>query len=988
MPTNTREIGFEEFIENYLVHTNGYISRTSASYDKGNCLDSELFLRFVKETQPEQWEKLIDQYADEAGEKLLKRLDDELRNRGVLEVVRKGIEHRGLHIDCAYVKPASTLNEETLRLYEANIFSVTRQLRYSEQNENSIDMVLFLNGIPFTTIELKNQLTGQSVKNGMRQYQMDRDPKESLLSFKRCLVHFTIDTEVVFMTTQLKGLKTRFLPFNKGNRNSAGNPEVEGKYKTHYMWEDLFTRDSVMELIGRFLCIQTEEMADERGRSIKKETLIFPRYHQRDTVKRLEADVLANTKNQNYLIQHSAGSGKSNTIAWVAHRLADLHRDSDEAVFDTVVIVTDRRVLDRQLRDTVLQFEQVAGVVKPITENSEELRKALEQGERVIVTTLQKFPVIVKEVGALPGQRFAVIIDEAHSSQSGESSKHLKQVLQSDSLDDAAEQDDTKHVDTVEDMLNKEMRSRSAKKGNISFFAFTATPKQKTLELFGMQNPADGKFYPFSLYSMKQAIDEGFILDVLKNYTTYQTYFELRKQAEEDPAFEKGKAKRVLLHYVERHEHAIEKKVEIIVEHFVHQIANQINGHAKAMLVTKSRLHAVRYKLAFDAYLKKHGYRYGALAAFSGKVRDGEIDYTEASMNGFSENQTANQFKNEENKFLIVAEKFQTGFDQPLLTVMYVDKKLGGVNAVQTLSRLNRTYPGKKEVFVLDFVNDSELIKDAFQPYYTTTVLSEETDPDILHDLHRDVLNYGLFDETEIDQLCAAYFGGKDPGVLNGILDGYVQRFSERLVDEQEDFRSKAKEYIRKYAFISQIITYEETRLEKLYIFLRFLVKKLPFTPERLPVEVLDSIDMESYKIVKKGDVKIELEDEAGIIEPMSSSSRSMQEEEKELLSKIIRDVNDKFGTAFTDDDRVVMKDMATRLVENETLKATLQNNTRDAAKIKYDQMFQEELVSMLNRHFDFYKKLDSNKEIKDLVNSRMFDYVHKKLQDSPTAKD
>lgn len=987
MKTNTREVGFEEFIDIHLTFNNGYKTRNAKrDFDKVLAMDPELVLEFILKTQPKAWEKLTERHGESARDRFLQRLDEEITTRGLLDVFRKGVDDHGVHIDMAFFQPTTGLNKETLALYEGNILSVIRQVKYSDKNENSIDMVLFLNGLPIFTIELKNQLTGQSVQNGMRQYKTDRDPKEKLLSFKRCLAHFAVDTEVAFMTTRLNGLRTRFLPFNRGNNNSAGNPAVPEKYKTFYVWEDLWTRESVLELVGRFLCIQIEEKEDAKGKKTKEEKLVFPRYHQRDTVHRLENDAREHGGGRNYLIQHSAGSGKSNTIAWTAHRMSDLHNAEDAKVFDSVIIVTDRRVLDRQLQATIKQFEQTAGVVKAIEGTSEQLKEALESGEKIIISTLQKFPVIVESVGKLSGKNFAVIIDEAHSSQTGESSKSLKQVLEATSLDDAEKEDDDSKSESLEDMVLKEMRSRRSKTKNISFFAFTATPKQKTLEIFGMQNPVDGKFYPFSLYSMKQAIEEGFILDVLKNYTTYQTYFELRKKIQDDPEYTKKKAQRVILSYVERHEHAIDKKIEIMVEHFASQIAKEIDGRAKSMIVTKSRLHAVRYKLAMDKYLREHNYPFKALVAFSGAVKDGTIEYTETQMNGIPEKNTAEEFKKDEFKFLIVAEKFQTGFDQPLLAVMYVDKKLDGVNAVQTLSRLNRTNPDKDEVFVLDFVNDTEDIKEAFQPYYTTTVLSEATDPNVLHDLQRDIFHFSLFDEHEVDDFIEAYFAGTDPGRLNSLLDAFVVRFGEYLKDEQEDFRTKAKDYIHKYAFISQILNFDDTRLEKLYVFLRFLVKKLPFTPERLPLEVLESVDMESYKIVKTKEMKIALEDAEGSLEPMGSGQRGLVAEEKDFLSKIIKDVNDKFGTEFSDDDRVVMGDMAWRLADNETLQATLKNNTRDAAKIKYDQIFQEELISMLNRHFGFYKKLDENDELKSFVNQKIFDFVNKKVKEKNDA--
>ena len=980
MKTNIKEKGFEEYIESYLIEANGYRKGSASQYDKDFCLDKQLTLDFIKSQK--SWQKFSDQYGDEAEAKLLRRLDEEIAARGLLDILRSGISDHGVRFDLAYFKPETGLNEETKVQYESNILSVTRQVKYSNRNENSIDMVLFLNGLPIFTIELKNQLTGQSVINGTRQYKTDRDPKEKLLSFKRCLVHFAIDTEQAFMTTQLKGLSTRFLPFNKGVNNGAGNPVNPNGYKTAYVWEDVWTKDSILDLVGRFVHLQKEEREDDKGKKLIVESLIFPRYHQLDAVRRIIIDAKKNGAGKNYLIQHSAGSGKSNTIAWTAHRLSSLHNDKDEKVFDSVIVVTDRRVLDRQLRNTIMQFEQTAGVVKPILEGSAELKEALESGEKIIVTTLQKFPVIVESVGQLPGKKFAVIIDEAHSSQSGESSKSLKKVLAAEDLDQAAkEQEKEDKKDTLEDLILKEIRSRRAKTTNLSFFAFTATPKQKTLEIFGQQSPLDGKFYPFSLYSMKQAIDEKFILDVLKNYTTYQVYFSLLKKVEEDPEFQKKKAQRMMLQYVEKHEHAINKKVDVMVEHFLHNIAGEIDGRAKAMIVTKSRLHAVKYKLAIDKYLEDHLYPYKALVAFSGTVRDGGREYTEGQMNGIPEKHTAEEFKKDDYKFLIVAEKFQTGFDQPLLSVMYVDKKLSGVSAVQTLSRLNRVCPGKEEAFVLDFVNDADDIKDAFQPYYTTTVLSEATDPNILHNLQRDILNFKMFSEAEVESFIDDYFHDVKPATLNALLDVMVDRFNHYLAEEKEDFRDKVKDYVRKYSFIAQLISFEDISLEKLYIFLKMLWRKLPIEKDPLPTEVLESINMESYKIVKTKEAHIKLENEEGLIEPIEGSGRKNDEDEKDILSKIIKDVNDKFGTSFNSEDRVILNSLSARLLQNAVLSGSIKHNSRDAAKIKFDEIYQEEKIKMLNQHFDLYKKLDASPELNAYVNEKLFDFVHKRMK-------
>ena len=982
MPTNTREIGFEELIESQLATLRYRVRLAREDYDKDLAMDRGLVLEFVRTTQGSEWKKLVEQYGAEAEENFLKRLDDEITARGTLDVLRHGVRDRDAVIRLAFFRPESDMNPETMRDYEGNILSVMRQVKYSGKNENSIDVVLFLNGLPIFTVELKNLLTGQTVKNAIRQYQADRDPKEKLLAFKRCLTHFAVDTEQVFMTTELRGLATRFLPFNRGDKNASGNPMVAGKYKTHYLWEQVWARESVLDLLAHFVHVQVEEVENERGQKKKTETLLFPRYHQLDTVRRILDDVREAGSGKNYLVQHSAGSGKSNTIAWTAHRLSELYGEDNTKVFDTIIVITDRRVLDRQLSETVESFSQVRGVVKHV-ESSAELQNALNQGVRIIISTLQKFPVValMNVIEATKDKKFAVIVDEAHSSQSGESAADLRQVLSLDEATKEAEQDE-KAFKTTEDFLIERMKARKVKSPNMSFFAFTATPKQKTLELFGVEDALSGKFFPFSLYSMKQAIEEGFILDVLKNYTTYQTYFELLKKIEDDPEYNKKKAQRLLIGYVERHEHAIDMKVKIMVEHFAEKIADDMYGKAKAMVVTKSRLHAVKYKLAFDRYLAERGFAYQALVAFSGTVRDEAKEYTESQMNGgVPEKRTAETFKKNEYKFLIVAEKFQTGFDQPLLEVMYVDKKLSGVNAVQTLSRLNRMAPGKTDTFVLDFVNTTDDIKEAFQPYYTTTVLSEATDPNILNDLERDVLYFKLFATHEVDGFVEEYVQGSSPDVLNAALDAIVSRYVELLPEEQDEFKSKAQDYIRKYGFISQIVTFEDPRLEKLFLFLKFLVRKLPTRKEVLPYEVLEAIDMDSYKVAKQAEGSIGLENKEGEIDPMGLGDGGfMVQEEIDPLSKIIKEINERFGTAFNTEDKVILNTLSQRLIGNESLEGSIKNNTRDAAKIKFDALFSDELVTMLNSHFDLYKKLDENPELKGYVNDRIFDFVHRKV--------
>ncbi len=983
--TNTKESGFEEFIEQQLVSLHKYRSRPSSSYNKDLCMDTELVLEFIQTTQKDGWNKLVEQYGGDVANRFLARLDEELLSRGLLSVLREGVKDRGVNIHLAYWKPENDKNPETLADYAGNILSVMRQVKYSAKNENSIDMVIFVNGLPLFTTELKNQFTGQNVINAISQYKTDRDQKEKLLSFKRCLTHFAVDTEQAYMATRLTGLTTYFLPFNKGNKGSSGNPDAPtGKYKTYYLWEEIWSKDSVFDLLGNFIQEVIEEKEDKNGKKRKEEKLIFPRYHQLETVKNIVVDAQKNGSGKNYLIQHSAGSGKSNTIAWTAHRLAELHNDEGKNIFDGVIVVTDRRVLDRQLSNTVDSFSQITGLVKHIENGGKELKESLESGIKIITTTLQKFPVIVDAVDKVEGKKFAVIIDEAHSSQSGESAADLRQVLTLDEAEKETENEE-KAFKTVEDQIIERMKARKVASPNLSFFAFTATPKQKTLELFGTEDPLTGKFGPFSLYSMKQAIEEKFILDVLKNYTTYETYFGLLKKVEDDPEFDKKKAQRLMVGYVERHEHAIDKKTAIMVEHFEEKIASLIAGKAKAMVVTKSRLHAVRYKLAFDKYLKEKGYAHKALVAFSGTVKDidTKLEYTEGQMNKVPESQTAEEFKNDEYKFLIVAEKFQTGFDQPLLSVMYVDKKLGGVGAVQTLSRLNRTTYGKDDTFVLDFVNETDDIKESFQPYYTTTVLSEATDPNILHDLERDVRGFKFFTDFEVNGFVDELYAKATPDKLNHIIDGVVSRISEENLteEEMESFKTTVFDYLKKYAFISQIVTFEDPQLEKLFIFLKYLIRKLPKRENPLPYEVLEAIDMETYRIEKKVETNLSLENAEGIIDPMGGGGeKGISEDEKDALSKIIKEVNERYGTSFNNSDKVILNDLSKRLLESEVLLGSVKNNSKDAAKLKFDQLFQDELVGVLDNHFSLYQKLDQSPELKKFVQERVFEYVVKKM--------
>jgi len=934
-----------------------FARRTTKDYDATLCLIPRDVLDFILATQTREWEQLGQHHGADVEDKFLKRLAREIEHRGTLDVLRNGVKDSGCAFRLAYFHPSSGLNPETQRLYRANVFSVARQLHYSLKDpDKSLDLGLFLNGIPLFTAELKNPLTGQTVEHAIRQYMFDRDPREPLLAFRRCLAHFAVDPELVYVTTRLDRSKTRFLPFNQGKYGGAGNPPVpptETGYATSYLWNRIWARDSLLNLIQQFIHEVEEE--DEDGRKTGGRNLIFPRYHQLDCVRRLVTHARAIGPGQNYLIEHSAGSGKSNTIAWLAHQLSVLHGTDDRRVFDSIVVVTDRRVLDRQLQGIIKQFEQTLGLVENIDQTSRQLQEALEAGKTIVVTTLQKFPQIVERIGSLPGKRFALIIDEAHSSQTGEASRSLKQVLSADSLEEAEREDEQE--EDLDDRIVELIRRRG-RLPNVSTFAFTATPKPKTLELFGTPRP-DGKFEAFSLYSMRQAIEEKFILDVLDNYTTYKVYWSLLKKAADDPHYDRDKAAYLLRKFVDLHPHAIREKTEIIVDHFAAQVAHRINGHAKAMVVTRSRKHAVRLRLAIDAYLRERGLPFKALVAFSGTVKDNGADYTEAGMNGFPEAQTRGEFKRPEHRLLVVAEKFQTGFDQPLLHTMYVDKKLGGVSAVQTLSRLNRVYPGKDETMVLDFTNDADAIRESFQPYYERTLLSEATDPNLLYDLQRHLLGARVFDLGEVQRFAEAYFKDVGSDRLYALLAAPKERFQALPKDDQAAFRGKLADFVRLYAFLSQVVRFADADLEKLYVFARLLRRALPGTPDSLPVEVQEKIDMEAYRLAQTWKGAIPLARGSGDLQPLGPGAIFQPlPEQIEPLSRIIKELNDRFGTDFTDEDKVFIQRLENTLQASEALKAAIRANVPENARLTFDHVVSDQLQDMVDTNFKFYKRV------------------------------
>jgi type I restriction enzyme R subunit len=936
----------------------GFTKRNPEDYNRLLCLIPEDAIAFVQATQPKEWNKLKNQYGLEARERFLQRLSKEIERRGTLDVLRKGIKDVGAKIKLVYFHPSSGLNPELQKKFQANIFSVVRQLKYSLKNENSLDMVVFLNGLPILTAELKDPLTGQTIQDAIKQYRRTRDPKEPLFAFERCLAHFAVDTELVFFSTHLQGEKTRFFPFNEGRNGGAGNPPSWKGFATLYLWEQLWSKDSLLNLIQHYLHVV--EVEDDEGRKTGEKLLIFPRYHQVDAVRRLLAHARIHGTDQRYLIQHSAGSGKSFSIAWLAHQLSVLHNDQDQRVFDSIIVVTDRRVLDRQLQRTVRQFEQTLGVVENIDQTSRQLKQALEDGKNIIVTTLQKFPIISVQIADLPGSRFAVIVDEAHSSQSGEAARHLRSVLSTGSLEEA-EQLEGGEPETLEDRIIEEILKRGCLP-NVSHFAFTATPKPKTLEMFGTQRP-DGEFEAFSLYSMRQAIEEGFILDVLENYTTYHTYWNLLKKIEEDPRYDRDKAVYLLKRFVDLHEHAIDKKIAVMIEHFESFSKHRINGKAKAMIVTRSRLHAARYKRAVDKYLKDKGLPYKALVAFSGTVRDGGIDYTETGMNGFPETQTAKIFERDEYRLLIVAEKFQTGFDQPLLHTMYVDKRLSGLHAVQTLSRLNRIHPQKEEAMIFDFANEADDIQKAFQPYYEITLLSEATDPNLLYDLETKLEGFDVFSKQEVERFASFYFDPKlTQEKLLAALDPVVTRFEVLDEAKKVDFKGAFQDYVRLYAFLSQILAFADTDLEKLYVFGRLLLRRLPSSHDLLPVEITQKIDLDSYRMQKTYEGAIRLPRGSGELDPQGAKGSYIPSpEEIEALSKIIKDLNDRFGTDFSDEDKVFIEQLESRLISDPVLENSLQVNTPENFRLTFDNVVNDVVQEMIDSNFKFYKQINDD---------------------------
>ena len=952
------EKAFEDGIEAALLASGGWKKGDPAEFNAELALIPKELFGYIKETQPDLLKSLAAFHKGDLEAALLDALVKHLDLKGTLDVLRHGFKFFGKRIEVATFKPAHGLNPDILARYGMNRLTVTRQVKFAVGEEKSIDMLLSLNGLPVATVELKVHTTNQTAANAVKQYQ-DRDPNHRVFQFKkRALVHFAVDPDQVYMTTRLAKEKTLFLPFNRGNHDGAGNPDNPGGYRTAYLWEEVWQRDSLLDILGRFAHIFTEEK-QVAGKTVTREIVIFPRYHQLDSVRKLEAAARNEGPGHSYLIQHSAGSGKSNSIAWLAHRLSTLHGANDEKIFDSVVVITDRRVLDRQLQDTVFQFEHKVGVVARIHENSTQLAEALAAGTPIIITTLQKFPFVTEKIGSLPKRSYAVIVDEAHSSQSGESARQLKEVLGAKTLEEAEKEEAEAEEETSEDQILKVMASRGRQK-NLSFFAFTATPKAKTLAVFGHKGP-DGKPAPFHLYSMRQAIEEEFILDVLKGYTTYKTFYRLAKAIEDDPKVSKKQATRQLARFMSLHPHNVAQKTEVMVEHFRTSVRSRIGGKAKAMVVTSSRLHAVRYMQAFQKYIAEKGYTdIGVLVAFSGTVTDPDVEsitYTEPGMNkGISETELPRRFSTDEFQILLAANKYQTGFDQPLLHTMYVDKRLSGVQAVQTLSRLNRMAPGKENTFVLDFVNEAEEIRKSFKPYYEQTILAETADPHRLYELQHELESAQVFSEGEIEGLCKVFYTPKakqavtDQGRMNGYLNPGVDRFKALDEEKQEEFRSAIKGYVGLYAFLSQILPYPDLDLEKLYTFARFLQLKLPLDPRKNPLDLQGEVALKFYRLDKtaEGPIDLKMAENVAIYGPVEVGSRKGKDDVAPL-SEIIDILNEKFGTEFKKDDELWFDQITEKAKADEDVVQKARANAFDNFALAIRERFMDLMIERMD---------------------------------------
>ena len=1006
MTTDTSERGLERLICTALTgqpcdttqegvvrerpssYGSGWVCGDPQDYDREYCVDLAQLSAFLCTTQTNAAESLDLGQDSPTRRKFLARLQGEVSKRGVIDVLRKGVKDGPHHVELFYGTP-SPGNPAAAERYAQNRFSLTRQLRYSrDETQRALDLGLFINGLPVSTFELKNSLTKQTVEDAVEQYKRDRDPREKLFEFGRSVAHFAVDDHEVRFCTHLKGKTSWFLPFNQGWNDGAGNPPNADGLKTDYLWTRLLTRDGLTNILENYA--QVVETKDEKTGK-KRKVQIWPRYHQLDVVRRLLADIRRHGAGKRYLIQHSAGSGKSNSIAWLAHQLIGLRKD-DTGVFDSIIVVTDRRLLDKQIRDTIKQFAQVGATVGH-ADRSGDLRRFIESGKKIIISTVQKFPFILDEIGnEQRGRRFAIVIDEAHSSQGGKTSAAVSMAL---SEAGAGEEDET-----TEDKINRIMAARKLLP-NASYFAFTATPKNKTLEIFGEEYTAGGqtKHRPFHSYTMKQAIQEGFILDVLRYYTPVESYYKLIKKTEGDPEFDTKRARKKLRRYVESHEHAIRLKAEIMVDHFHEQVLalNKIGGKARAMVVTGGIERAVQYYHAIRQYLLERKSPYQAIVAFSGEHEYGGVKASEAALNGFPSGRIPDEIQQDPYRFLICADKFQTGYDEPLLHTMYVDKILSGIKAVQTLSRLNRAPPKKHDVFVLDFMNDANTVQEAFSDYYRTTILSEETDPNKLHDLKAALDGYQVYADTEIDRLVTLYLGGADRDRLDPILDACVAVYKEQLdEDGQVDFKSKAKAFVRAYGFLASILPYTSAEWEKLSIFLNFLVPKLPAPVEEdLSRGILESIDMDSYRVEKKAAMHVQLADADAEIEPVPAIGGGLRPEpELDRLSNILKTFNEQFGDIpWEDADRVrrlITEEIPAKVAGDTAYRNARENSDRQNARIEHDEALKRVMTAVLNDDMQLFKQFTDNEGFRRWLTDNVFGltYAPPQAKNQTVARD
>lgn len=974
--TDKTEKGFETIIVNWLVEQNGYEQGTNDDYNKEYTVDETRLFRFLNDTQPREMAKLGVNNSEQKKRQFLNRLSGEIAKRGIIDVLRNGVKAYPADLIMFYFTPTEN-NEKSKQMFEKNIFSVTRQLRYSiDASKLALDLCLFINGLPVVTIELKNHFTGQSTADAVEQYKEDRDPREPLFSFKRCMVHFAVDDQTVMFCTKLAGKDSWFLPFNKGYNDGAGNPPNPDGIMTDYLWKDILTKWKLSRIIENYAQVVVDVDPDTKKKSVKQ---IWPRYHQLDCVEKLLADVKENGVGKRYLIQHSAGSGKSNSIAWLAHQLIGLEQDGHPMI-DSVIVVTDRRILDKQIRDTIKQFMQVKNTVV-WAQHSRDLKKAIQDGKRIIITTVEKFPYISQEIGQEHiNNHFAIIIDEAHSGQSGRNSANMNLALSGMASDNEMDN---------EDKINAIVEGRKLVK-TASYFAFTATPKNKTEEIFGTPYEEDGeiKHRPFHVYTMKQAIQEGFILDVLKNYTTIDSWYKIAKKVEDDPMFDKKRAQKKMRSFVEGNPDVIAKKAAMMVDHFHEQIIakKKLNGKSRAMVVTASIPRCIETYYAINKCLADRHSPYKAIIAFSGecKYNGQEPALTSAELNGFPDAKIPKEFKKDPYRLLVVADMFQTGFDEPLLQTMYVDKPLYDIAAVQTLSRLNRAAPGKDEVYVLDFANKTSTIQDAFSKFYRTTILSGETDPNKLYDLITLMESYQVYDNDDVEHVVDLFLGGAERDRLDPLLDPCVATYNELETDDQIKFKSAAKSFVRTYGFLGSILPYGNVDWEKLSIFLNLLIPKLPSPREDdLSEGILSTIDLDSYRNEAQEAVAIKLEDEDAEIAPVPAGKVGhIVEPELDPLSEIIMDFNDTFGNIQWNDADNVQRQILripAMVSRDKKYQNAMKNSDEQEARTESENALQNVIFSIMADNMELFKQFQDNSSFKKWLTNMVFNLTYNK---------